>query len=228
VAVPLERLTRFTTHPAGADRRVPWLLPAALLIPPLGAVLLAAASRSEGAYRLLVKEDGVLEWAQVVSYVAVIAVGALSMRDLWRRERASAIVVAGLALVALLSAGEELSWGQRIVGFDTPEIAADNRQGELTLHNDARFEHAARFAFLFAGLYGIVMPFTARRTPFAPPRALVGFFGVAAGYMGYRLLFLEHPSYTEAKYSEWPELCLAVGVCVWCLTLASRRRIPSP
>ena len=228
MSVPLERLSRFSVDPSAPHRRASWLLPAALLVPPFGAALLAAASRSDGAYRLLVKEDGVVEWAQVFFYVTVIALAAVTLRDLWRRERTTAIAVAGLAFLALLSVGEELSWGQRIVGFETPEIAAANRQGELTLHNDARFEHAARIAFLGAGLYGIVMPFLARHTPFAPPRALVGFFGVVAGYMGYRLLFLEHPSYAEAKFSEWPELCLAVGVCLWCLALTARRRISSP
>ena len=81
---------------------------------------------------------------------------------------------------------------------------------------------------MFAGLYGVVMPIFARRTPFVPPRALVGFFAVVASYMGLRLLLLEHPSYVAAKYSEWPELCLAAGVFLWCISLAGPSRFASP
>ena len=41
-----------------------------------------------------------------------------------------------LALVLFIGAGEELSWGQHILGFETPEsVAKHNLQGELNLHN---------------------------------------------------------------------------------------------
>ncbi len=41
-----------------------------------------------------------------------------------------------LALVMFFGAGEEISWGQRILGYDTPEsIKQANVQGEFTIHN---------------------------------------------------------------------------------------------
>ena len=53
---------------------------------------------------------------------------------------------------------------------------------------------AVRLALLSGGLYGLLAPFAVRRrTPFVPPRALIGFFAVVVGYMTYRLLVLEHP-----------------------------------
>ena len=189
---------------------------------------MALASRSEGAYRLLVKEDAILEWAQVLAYAAVVAIAAVTLRDHWRRGDTSATIVAGgLAVFSLLAIGEELSWGQRLVGFETPDIAAANRQGELTFHNDARLEEPSRLALFAGGLYGLLAPLVVRRrTPFVPPRATITFFAVVVGYLAYRLLVLEHPTYVVAKYSEWPETCFAAALAVWCADIGgSRHRV---
>jgi hypothetical protein len=41
-----------------------------------------------------------------------------------------------LGIVMFIGAGEELSWGQHMLGFEPPDsIAEMNRQGELNLHN---------------------------------------------------------------------------------------------
>lgn len=46
------------------------------------------------------------------------------------------IFVLLLAIVFFFGAGEELSWGQHMLGFEPPDfIAEHNRQGELNLHN---------------------------------------------------------------------------------------------
>lgn len=195
---------------------------ALLVVPALGAVLVALASRREGLYRLLVHEDSVLEWAQVLAYVVVVAVGVIGAPRLWRGgDRAGTAVVVVLATAAALSAGEELAWGQRI--FGTPEQLAQNQQGETTLHNDPSLELPSRVALLLAGLYGMVTPIAVRAsTSLAPPRALIGFFAVVAAYFAFRLLFLQHPTYIEAKYSEWPEFCLAFATAYWCAAVATQ------
>jgi len=42
----------------------------------------------------------------------------------------------GLACIAFLALGEEISWGQRLIGFETPDvIKSRNMQGEFNLHN---------------------------------------------------------------------------------------------
>jgi hypothetical protein len=47
-----------------------------------------------------------------------------------------------MALGCFYFLGEELSWGQHLLGFDPPEaVAARNDQGEFNLHNDPLFEH---------------------------------------------------------------------------------------
>ena len=184
----------------------------------------ALTARSDRLYLLLVQEDALLEWAQVLAYLCAASVGVLLIRRLWRLgDAAAALVLASLALFALLAAGEELSWGQRLLDFETPGIGARNRQGELNLHNDVRLEAWTRLGLLGAGLYGTLAPLVVpRRTPLVPPRALVPFFGVVAGYFGARLLLLEHPTYAQAKFSEWPEFCFALALALWCADLARR------
>ncbi len=56
---------------------------------------------------------------------------ALAERNLFRR---SIYILGGIAMVFV--AGEEISWGQRIIGFATPDFLIDlNRQGEFNVHN---------------------------------------------------------------------------------------------
>jgi hypothetical protein len=81
-----------------------------------------------------------------------------------------------LAIVMFIGAGEEISWGQRILGFKTPEaLEKINVQGEFTFHNIVTFNSVdfkgnrkhclARLLeinFLFklsTMLFGIVLPF---------------------------------------------------------------------
>jgi hypothetical protein len=53
-----------------------------------------------------------------------------------RNARAVYIFMILWAMICFVCSGEEISWGQRILGFDTPEqIKALNAQEELTFHN---------------------------------------------------------------------------------------------
>jgi hypothetical protein len=164
-------------------------------------VLLAVlAVVDDGAFRAVVREDSVLEWAEVGSYaVAVIAAVGVA-----RRTRGLVrIAYAGLALAAFVAIGEELSWGQRLFGLTTPEsVVAANRQAELNLHNVAGAESPARLLLFVAASYGVVAPLVLRRGPFVPPRWLVPAFAVAVAYFGIRFALLPRPTYAQAKFSE--------------------------
>ena len=96
-------------------------------------------SRGEGDYfeRVFAREDGFIEWLTVLALLvgamacAVRAVTLARVRSKWF------IAMLCLAsLVLLFGVGEEISWGQRLLGFATPEsIAKHNSQGETNLHN---------------------------------------------------------------------------------------------
>ena len=76
-------------------------------------------------------EDGAIEWATVILSLLAATAAIYSASG----HKASLIRV-GVGLLFFLIAGEELSWGQRIFMFQTPEpLAAINVQSEFTLHN---------------------------------------------------------------------------------------------
>jgi hypothetical protein len=85
------------------------------------------------------------------------------------------LLVLVLAIVMFAGAGEEISWGQRIFGFKTPEMMKEfNVQKEFTIHNLVIFnnkdlQHTVKhglgkllsinFLFkLFVGTFGIILP----------------------------------------------------------------------
>ena len=82
-------------------------------------------------------EDGVLEWLTVIS----MCWAAFALADrLWRRRYflnwRQWLLLTFLLFLALFGAGEEISWGQRIAGFESPEFFIENNsQRETTLHN---------------------------------------------------------------------------------------------
>ena len=80
-------------------------------------------------------EGGFFENATVAALVA-LAIGCLLAA--WRfpsRTRQRWLLVA-LGLIVMFGAMEEVSWGQRVIGFETPATMEHlNRQGEFNIHN---------------------------------------------------------------------------------------------
>lgn len=90
----------------------------------------------------LTKEDGLVEYLAVIFYLASAGL----MISLFVRSQIadikyflgfkSNIVFLLTCILFIIFAGEEMSWGQRIFNFSTPEFWSNiNRQGEVTIHN---------------------------------------------------------------------------------------------
>lgn len=128
------------------------LLTAHLLIDRRGALLLA-------------EEDGPIEMATAVLYLAAAWVNVrLSARFAgvaWTR-----LGLLGLAGLFFLVAMEEISWGQRLLGFATPEaLDTLNVQSEFNLHNlwSTSLNNAIGLGVTFVLL--VVLPIGYRRSP---------------------------------------------------------------
>jgi hypothetical protein len=143
-----------------------------------------------------------------------------------------------LAIGAFLVAGEEISWGQRIFGVETPEeLEALNRQGEIGAHNISSVEFAFIVAFMLAGLFGSLVPWLALRSPLArerlgllvPPLYLTSFFFLV---FLHRLARIGLPSLDAntvfVKFGEWPELCFAMALLQFALLTGRKLRAQSP
>jgi hypothetical protein len=88
-------------------------------------------------FRVYTSETGPIENLTVA---ALLGGAVVCFRRLWRlRRRRSALFLLATALLGTLfvvAAGEELSWGQRFLGFTSPEFFAQhNAQRETNLHN---------------------------------------------------------------------------------------------
>ena len=85
----------------------------------------------------LVIEDGFVEWATVI--VLMITMLVCFRRVLVLRKQRSRLFLSVtflLGLFCFFGAGEEVSWGQRVLGLESPDFFQDNNaQGEIGLHN---------------------------------------------------------------------------------------------
>ncbi len=93
----------------------------------------------DGIGRALLSEDSLVEWTGALAWLAASVL--FGVMVVVRRRRGSSTLpttfwLVGLALMCFLAAGEEISWGQRLFGYDTPTVVAQsNLQGEMNLHN---------------------------------------------------------------------------------------------
>ncbi len=150
-------------------------------------------------YLMATHEDSLVEWLTFLAYAAagVVAVGS-SARFFATGRALEGTLYLGLALALFGVAGEEISWGQRVFGFATPEAFADNLQGELTLHNEPGVPRWIHDGYIAVGLFGafawLLVPWADRLLPrglgswVAPPWWLMGYFLPAAAiYLVFQL-----------------------------------------
>ena len=96
----------------------------------------------ESVVHSLTQEDGLFEYSTAISFLVASIVAFILFakstagNSLSRFPIRRNIFYLLLAVLFFFGAGEELSWGQRLVGFDTPgSIRAQNVQEELNIHN---------------------------------------------------------------------------------------------
>src|SRR5215213_4287970 len=99
--------------------RTAWLI---FGLPIIGGVLLIFIRAHYGLYNFLTKEDGPIEWSQFVFYfLAALASLGVAVKRFRSGHPWQALLFTGLAGATFFIAGEEIAWGQRIFGLQTPE-----------------------------------------------------------------------------------------------------------
>ena len=116
------------------------------------------------------REDSIYEWLGALFFLAGSVLGII----IFINSRNWFFLLFSASM--FFGAGEEISWGQRIIGFETPQqIVEINVQKEFTLHNLNQFSHfdtegngkrglrrlfGINFLFrVFTMFLGIVVPF---------------------------------------------------------------------
>lgn len=186
-------------------------IPLLLVLDLLAAVFWLVAVRYPELHALWMQEDGWVEWGTFFAFSLAASANAVLFWKLLRaRERGlrtlsfwvPVVVSLGVALFCLFSAGEEISWGQRLFGFQPPEILLENNfQQEANLHNILKGRAIGGFELesknllaLVAAVFGILFPIAAHAlarhaeklgkrsalTSISPPLFLVPWFAAIA------------------------------------------------
>lgn len=212
--------------------RVPPRLATALFVLPAAGLLLGVVRIVDrDLARFLLDEDSVIEWGTSLAIVAVAVLAAVVARTLWRDgRRAQAVAYAFLAVASVLAAGEEISWGQRLLGLETPESVREaNLQEELNVHNLGAVYPLYVAGMLLVGLYGSVGSWFVYRVKewrsanwylFMPPVFLAGAFLQLAAYR-----LVRYTGVTGHRYGEWCEFCVAGAIAVFVALNLRRLRL---
>lgn len=151
-----------------ANRKVPALvhLCAGIWLAGIAALGVLAPTR----YEMLMQEDRAVEWATVWLFLMAGVVGLLN--SISQRRLFDGFV----ALFCLFVAGEEFSWGQRLIGYYPAEFfLANNFQQEANLHNlPQSFVQPKWILMLALGGYGILLPLLARANVTRPHLGRIG------------------------------------------------------
>jgi len=167
-------------------------------------------------------------WAEYGTFVSLAMAACFLGLALVHHPEARRPGILALALGAGFVAMEEISWGQRILGLDSPDLFAENNlQGELNLHNLFPVV-GAQYALAGAGalVWGVLLPPLALRwrwlraacTRLGIPRVpayLRPFFALAAVVLWSRNWLLS---------GEAGELCLGVALAALAFDLTLRLR----
>ncbi len=184
-------------------------------------------------FGMLANEDGIAEWGQWLFLVGLIGIYARLAIALWRQHQRPLALLYAVAMVAVIfTAGEEISWGQRIFGWMTPGALDDiNNQGETNIHNIGSLLKIFNVVIMGVAFVAALLPLLRwsiwkdRARSIAgyaliPPLVLIPAFGMEFAYRAIRYLFLPTPRYTLTKLSEVAELSFyfalfVFGVLAW-------------
>jgi hypothetical protein len=201
--------------------------PLLFVVPLLGSVGIVLARADNGLYRFLTDEDSVLEWSQFVGFVAACVFALLCAWGLHGAGRSVlALAYLAFAIGCFFVAGEEIAWGERVLGYGTPEALEEiNEQKETTVHNIDVVQQFTNLTYFLAGLYGSIVAWIVRGRSMwrrsdlvdllLPPIFLTTAFFVMFAYKGLRFAFFRESGFTVTRAGEWAELCLALGFSVF-------------
>lgn len=118
-------------------------------------------------YFLLIQEDGLIEYASPILWLLaaiLLLIVLIKQRKCMKSYTFHLFPYIILIISFIVSAGEEISWGQRILDLETPEaLKAINVQNEITLHNIGSISIFSNAFFLLTVTFFLCIPFLVRK-----------------------------------------------------------------
>ena len=103
------------------------------------------------------KEGGLSEYGTAIAYLLMTIFAFPMTKQFWRQgQKVLAVLYGLLTFASFFVSMEEISWGQRLIGFEEPKYWAENNaQSEFTFHNLSFFqEHLLNESFILVGFIG--------------------------------------------------------------------------
>ncbi len=202
-----------------------WGIPVLIV---MGAVV--AALLGKPAYKWYTGEDKFAEVMQVLFYTVAFVFCSVIIKNLFNKDEKA---IAGLYVIVFLGLffliGEELSWGQRLFGWETSESFKEiNKQDETNLHNVYGVGSTFKWVQMLIGAYGTILPllllklnvFRQNEEFFSfviPHFSLIPFFMPLFVWRFYRNVF-DPPKefyFVISEFNEVMEFVLAVGMALF-------------
>jgi hypothetical protein len=174
-------------------------------------------------------EDGVLEWLSAFLLLEASVLALKLSRAM--PNRAHRWMHVFMAIVFFVMFGEEISWGQRVFGFATPEAMAQiNVQNEINLHNSFGYLFDHLFILCFF-LWGCAVPLLYWKAPiWRWYQSRLGLPFASAGLsLAMLAVTLFQPQLTDALFGVVPGLRVAElretlsALCLLLLVVESQR-----
>lgn len=172
-------------------------------------------------FKEIVKEDQIIEYLQF----AVLLLGSVVTTILsWQTRMSRNKLLAAFYLCAGIGfffiAGDEVSWGQRLLRLETPaSIKAINRQEETTIHNLHIIEWAVIYAYIALSFFGVFAQLLTDRIKALKPMNKYVPNKHLFGYFIFPLIFFTAQRFVENgiwhSWSEVIELYLYTGLVLW-------------
>lgn len=110
--------------------------------------------------RWLQGEDRGVEWLTFAGFAGASITAFYTLRFHRHMTRFARFYLFMTALFFFVCAGEEISWGQRVFGYETPEEVLEvNEQGEFNLHNlQFKYLHPSDLVSWYMKGFGIIAP----------------------------------------------------------------------
>jgi len=176
--------------------------------------------------RTLLSEGNVVEW---IGFLGFLFGGIMGFRLSSRLRKLTEPVSVSrfylvLAIVLVVLAGEEISWGQKVLGFTAPEfLQSINQQKETNVHNLPIIQELNEWFLIVVGLVGFAAStfwFHAKRWKFGTPPLVGHWFLLIALMEIVDISPLHHLLTDEADYAlayliEVSEMLLGIACLLW-------------
>jgi hypothetical protein len=205
-----------------------WLASVFVLGIPLVAWQLALGDPAT--YARSVQEDGALEWGTFWSFLLAGGAGLVAAHRARSVSSRRAIFLACVAGFCLFVAFEEISWGQRLLGYRSPLYFLEhNAQQELNLHNIVEGDlRQALFLAIVIG-FGVLLPLINAWDSLRRPLRRLGIVApdwrLAPAFAATATLYAIYP---WSHSGEWAELMLGSAMGFTALLESGGQRAPDP